>query len=320
MRIILGTPVNSRPKPWLYIHVPALMINAFDIMKTGVNSKEHVVKNILQYDGEVWMDSGGYQFLRHGKVPDIEDLARIYDKYWDIRYYLNLDYPPTPNDSEHEIEDKLESSLKNYDYLVRRFDNILPVIHYHWKTEIIMKYLLKYLDYNPQCIAIGGLVPYVLITRGVPRNSRKLALNFLMRIKQETDICVHVLGLGSPIINPILKAIGIDSTDTSTWRVKAAYGKVIMPGGGERHVSGRSISFGGKKATDDDLGRLYDFLGKTGFPLIDRFDDVRTSFEYRALVNAWVVLNSSEAPSSGVFKKMYDEITSMANTQSAVLI
>lgn len=310
VRIILGTPVNSRPKPWLYFRVPAIMVNAFDIMRSRGSRREHVIKNVLQYDGEVWMDSGGFQFLRHGKVPNIEDLAKVYSQYWDIRYFLNLDYPPSPpTDDEHDLETKLRKSLNNYEYLIRRFDNVLPVIHYHWRTEVITKYIIKYLDYNPKCIAIGGLVPYVLISKGVPKDSRRSAIKFLLRTKQETGMCIHVLGLGSPVINPILKFINIDSTDTSTWRVKAAYGKVVMPGGGERHVSGRSINFGGKEASRDDLVRLYAFLRDTGFPVIDRFNDIMTSFEYRALVNAWVVLNSFEEPSTGVFRAIYDELT-----------
>ncbi|MCG2869493.1 MAG: hypothetical protein L7H10_01945 [Vulcanisaeta sp.] len=314
MRVILGAPIRSRPKPWLFFRVPAVMVNAFDIVRSGV--REHVVKNLLQYDGEVWMDSGGYQFLKHGKVLDIEDLAALYDRYWDVRYYLNLDYPPSPTDSEGEVRSKLKASLRNYEYLTRRFDNVIPVIHYHHRTDIISEYLVKYLDRNPPCIAIGGLVPYVLISRNVPKNSRKLALEFLLRVRQETKACIHVLGLGSPVINPILKAIGVDSTDTSTWRVKAAYGKVVMPGGGERHVSGRAINFGGKEATSDDLARLYRFLRETGFPLIDRFfEELQTSFEYRALVNAWVILNSYEPPSTGVFRKIYNELVESMGRQ-----
>ncbi len=316
VRIILGTPINSRPKPWLYFHVPTIMVNAFDVIRNRISKKERVIKNVLQYDGEVWMDSGGFQFLRHGKVPEIEDLAKVYDQFWDIRYFLNLDYPPSPTDSDHELEAKLRMSMVNYEYLTKRFDNVLPVLHYHWRTDIIMEYLVKYLDFNPKCIAIGGLVPYVLISRGVPKDSRRSALRFLLRIKQETDTCIHVLGLGSPIINPILKLIGVDSTDTSTWRVKAAYGKVIMPGGGERHVSGRSINFGGKKITPDDLMRLHKFLRDTGFPIIDRFNDIKLSFEYRALINAWVVLNSFEEPNSGVFRAIYDELVSMFSKEA----
>ncbi|WP_243666401.1 hypothetical protein [Vulcanisaeta sp. JCM 16159] len=61
--------------------------------------------------------------------------------------------------------------------------------------------------------------------------------------------------------------------------------------------------------------RLYAFLRDTGFPVIDRFNDIMTSFEYRALVNAWVVLNSFEEPSTGVFRAIYDELTREASAK-----
>ncbi|WP_069806740.1 hypothetical protein [Vulcanisaeta thermophila] len=310
MKIILGTPLSARPKPWLYFRVPAVMVNAYDVLRSKLFARDHSIKNWLQYDGEVWMDSGGYQFLKHGITPNLNDIARVYDHYWDVRYYLNLDYPPSPSDDEFTARDKLKASMSNFEVLVRRFDNVVPVIHYHWSTGVVLEYLRKYLDYNPECIAIGGLVPYILVIRGVPRNSRRNALSFLREVRREFRGCIHVLGLGSPILNPILRAIGIDSTDTSTWRLKAAYGKVIMPGGGERHVSGRQVNFGRRVASLSELLELRDYLFRTGFPLVDRFDDVRGSFEYRALVNAWVVLTSFEEPRHGVFRRIYQELTS----------
>lgn len=108
---------------------------------------------------------------------------------------------------------------------------------------------------------------------------------------------LHVLGLGSPSVTPILAKIGVDSTDSATWRLKAAYGKVVLPGGGERHVTNRVVNFGRAKATLEDLHTLYTFLKNTGFPALDDFyQRLSTSFEYRALVNAWVVLHSREPP------------------------
>ncbi|MEM1804186.1 MAG: hypothetical protein QXR80_06790, partial [Desulfurococcaceae archaeon] len=97
------------------------------------------------------------------------------------------------------------------------------------------------------------------------------------------------------------------STDSATWRLKAAYGKVILPGGGERHVTSRAVSFGKAKPKDGELEELYRFLKETGFPALDGFyEKIRTSFEYRALVNAWVVVKSwTQTPKAPAFKKLY---------------
>ncbi len=313
MKIILGTPINARPYPWLYYRVPAIMINAFDLLRKGVR-KVNLVKPILQFEGEVWMDSGGFQFLKKGLTPNLEELMRLYESIWDVRFFLSLDYPPSPQDDVESLERKFQASLKNYDLLYRRLDSVIPVIHFHWRVDVVVKYLKTYIEeYTPSIIAVGGLVPYILIQRGVPKGSRELALKFLLALRNYVKCRIHVLGLGSPLLNPILKAIGIDSTDSNTWRVKAAYGKVVLPGGGERHVSEKEVSFGRKKASEDDLRLLREFLRRTGFPLLDRFDEIRTSFDYRALVNAWVVLHSYEEPKSPTFNRLYRMVLECAS-------
>ncbi len=310
MKIILGTPINSRPKPWLYFKINSLMVNAFDILKNRRYLNNSSLRMILNFDNEIWIDSGGYQFLKHGIEPKIEDIERIYEKYWDARFYLNLDYPPSPSDDEYTLKIKLRKSLENYDRLFKKFENTIPIIHFHHKIDIIMNFLKKYLNYNFEILAVGALVPYVLMTKGVPSGSRRLAINFLKELRSIFKGKIHVLGLGSPIVTAILKAIGIDSTDSSTWRVKAAYGKIVSPGGGEVHVTDRNINFGKKKASIQDINRIYNFLRETNFPLIGDFWKICTDFEYRALVNAWIVIHSEELPRCRSFLKIYREAIS----------
>lgn len=313
MKIILGTPLNAIPKPWLYFKVNAIMVNAFELSrKTNHKINDAPIQTLLNYSGEVWVDSGGYQFLRHGKSPSIEDIAKTYLTYWDGTYYLNLDYPPLPTDDEYVAKCKFEKSFQNYvqlsKYVEREGLTIIPVVHFYYKTKLTWFYLKKYLDFNPEVIAVGAIVPYVLFLRGVPKGSRKNAINFLKELREFCKCKIHVLGLGSPIVTAILKLLGIDSTDSSTWRIKAAYGKILLPGGGEIHVTSRSIKFGRRKATKQDIQYIYEFLKKHNFPLIDRFDEIYTSFEYRALVNAYIVQICDIPPKAKQFEKIYKEI------------
>jgi len=311
VRVILGTPVGARPMPWLHYRVPAVMVNAYELLRRGVRGG---VKGVLGYDGEVWVDSGGYQFMRRGVVPRIDDVVRVYEESWDARYYLSLDYPPLPTDDEAVLRAKLKATLRSYEVLRRRFDNVVPVVHYHWSGGCVEWVL----DRNPEVIAIGALVPYVLVSRGVPGRSRFRAMEFIAKVRGVFRGRIHVLGLGSPVLNPILESLGVDSTDTSTWRVKAAYGKVILPGGGERHVSGREISFGRGELRGEEFGLLLDFLRRTGFPLLHRIGELGSSFEYRALVNAWVVLNSREPPRSRQFRRILEEVVGRAYSEATV--
>ena len=108
-------------------------------------------------------------------------------------------------------------------------------------------------------------------------------------------------------MTPILAAVGVDSTDSATRRLNAAYGKVLLPGGGERHVTDRRVNFGKAKPKDGELEELYNFLKARGFShLKDFFERIRTSFEYRALVNAFIVIHSAQhAPRPPAFRRLY---------------
>lgn len=320
MKIILGTPIRAVPKPWLdflgVLKVP-VMVSAYELRKVKATG-DSPLHTMLQHDGEIWVDSGGYQFLTKGVDIGVEYVAKVYSAFWDASRYLSLDYPPSPRDDEGLARAKFRRSVESYvklsSMLRREYIDIVPVVHYYRDEDLVYETLKAVINHSPGLIAIGGLVPYVLVTRNVPKNSRIRALRFVAKVTEELGdlgIRVHVLGLGSPAVTPILELIGVDSTDTSTWRVKAAYGKVVLPGGGERHVTGRSVNFGKRPIRNGELDELYSFLKRTGFPYLNKFPDaLYTSFEYRALINAWVVLVSRDEPRSGVFKSIYSTFAS----------
>ncbi len=320
MKVILGTPVCAVPRPWHHYNVDGIMLNAFEILSKKIHAKFENAHEIVQADVryDVWLDSGGYQFLRHGMIPDVDKICKVYSKFEDATYLLSLDLPPSPTDSYDEARRKIMKSFENYVKLRSIFrDRVIPVLHYYHREDLVVQFLYKYMEYSCNLIAIGALVPYVLILRGVRGDSRLRAMRFLAKIKnvvRDYQCGVHVLGLGSPVVTPILDAIGIDSTDSATWRVKAAYGKVVLPGGGEVHVTSRHINFGKRKATERDLEYLRQFLQNTGFPLIHRFQSIHDSFEYRALVNAYVIIHSREKPKAKMFERIYNMIVKEIET------
>lgn len=296
---MLGTPLNASPKPWHYFPVPALMINALEVRGDP--------REVLGYEGELWIDSGGYQILRKGVQVDVDKIIEVYREV-DAQAYLALDVPPSPTDDPHAAEKKMEKTYKNWEKMRRALgDSVVPVLHVTPQPDLFYKYLEKYAD-SP-ALAIGGAVPYVLVTRGVPRGSRAYALRLIKEARKRYRGHLHVLGLGSPSVTPLLEALGVDSTDTATWRVKAAYGKVILPGGGERHVTRRAINFGKAKPKNGELEELYQYLKETGFPHLQDFHTrIQTSFEYRALVNAWVVLHPTRHPRPRAFYQIYQHV------------
>lgn len=318
LKILLGTPPRAIPKPWItfagVVKVPVI-VSAFELLKIKPPG-DSPLHTLLQHGDEVWVDSGGYQFLSRGIEISVDDVAKVYINFWDASKYLSLDYPPLPADDEYVASRKFRKSIEAYRRLSKLLERegieVMPVVHYYRDEELVGKVMNEVLNYNPREIAVGGLVPYILVTRNVPRNSRWRALNFIIRVINEFRGRIHVLGLGSPSITPILEMLGVYSTDSSTWRVKAAYGKVILPGGGERHVTGRSINFGRRIIKPSELEELYVFLRDTGFPLINDYPSkLYTSFEYRALVNAWVTLKSRSEPRGRGFRSMYERVRAL---------
>ena len=318
MKVLLGTPPRATPRPWIdfagIINVPVI-VSAFELLKVKPLN-DAPLHSLLQHSGEIWVDSGGYQFLSRGIEIGINDVAKVYSRFWDASTYLALDYPPLPSDDVNEAFRKFRKTINAYHELSKVLEKegieVMPVIHYYKDEGIVFKALRSIIDHNPKAIAIGGLVPYVLVTRNVPKNSRWRALLFIAKVMREFNGRIHVLGLGSPSITPTLELLGVYSTDSSTWRIKAAYGKVILPGGGERHVTGRRVNFGRRVIKEGELEELYLFLRETKFPLLENYPDyLYSSFEYRALVNAWVTLMSRSKPRGSGFRLMYERVQAM---------
>ena len=300
MLIALGTPLKGRPRPWEYFKVPALMVNAYEIIKNGRLRKEIQAKGLhefLNYDGTIFLDSGGYQAMRRGIDIKIEDLVYIY-KLANADFYFSLDYPSYESSSS---KSKIEKTIANYERLIKIVENVIPIVHPDINRALIE--FDAYKKYSPEYIAIGGLVPLVLTTKGL-MNGRKKAIDLIAKMRMLHKGLLHLMGLGSPTLIPIIKILKCDSTDSSSWRIKAAHGKIMLPDGGERHVANKPAKFGCIKLTEEEKMSLERYK----CPIMKEFDweDIENLFEVRALFNAWITLfvsrNSFEI--SGPFTKL----------------
>lgn len=228
-----------------------------------------------------WVDSGGYQFMMRGLRLGVSDVLDAY-RGIEARYYMALDEPPRDL-GEREV---MERNVSLFEELYERFDLggvLVPVIHFYYPVELILEAAERYSRYS-EVVAYGGIIP-PLLRRTRYRFPSLAGIALLRRVWRGA---IHVLGAGSPIMLYLASVAGGDSADTSTWRVKAAYGHVLIPGRGERSV-GRSRTWATPRAGEEELEELEAFLRRTGFPLTDSFRDLIRGFTGRAIVNAWVV-------------------------------
>ncbi len=258
MKVILGVP-DMRIPVW-GLGVP-LMVNQLSWSK-------------VPWENETWVDSGGYQTMVRGVKVSLEAVLEKY-KILNVDYYMSLDIPPAPCSPPSPL------NFRNFEYLYSRLEKrIIPVVH-AYDVESLRKAIDFYSQYT-DVIAYGGIVPPSLNGGG----GKKLAVVIYKLLRREWKGKIHVLGAGSPFMRRLFH--DADSVDTSTYRVKAIHGMVLIPGLGERYVGERKIVWRARRATEEEVEVLMSFLERTGFPFQPRLDHWKS----RALINAWVLLHS----------------------------
>lgn len=298
----LGTPLKGRPRPWEHFKVPALMVNAYEIIKSEKLRRDIQAKGglheFLNYDGTIFLDSGGFQAMKHGIDVNIDKLIEIY-KMADADYCFSLDYPSPYGRSSKK---KIVKTILNFTILRKHFDHMIPIVHPNINRA--MKEYEAYMGCYPEYLAVGGVVPLMLTTKGI-KNGRKRAIDLIAKIRRLYFGRLHIMGLGSPTVVPILKCLNCDSTDSAAWRIKAAHGKIMLPDGGERYISNKGASFGIVSLSEKEIKTIENLK----CPIIKMYGwtGLENSFEIRALFNAWITLSSNESKAPkvyGPFKKL----------------
>ena len=324
-KLILGTPLQAIPRPWLLLPIEGVMVNAYEILSYGLSKvRGRNLRRILGIDNsdiELWIDSGGYQFLSRGLNPGVDKIAKVYREV-DADYYISLDYPPGPRDDEKiramKIAKTVSSfmSMKNMLRGLIEEGRLIPV--FHLSVGESLRIQLRVYESHSITAAVGGLIPHFMQLSG--KGSRLKAVLFLLLMRKIWGGKLHALGLASAAIIPLLKSIGIDSGDTQSWRHKAAYGKIIIPTIGERHVSGRRVKFGPSTLREEEYPLYREYLNKASRILRRQIshEDLVNSFEARALFNSYILL---EVASNGAryrgpsraFMRLFERIQELKN-------
>lgn len=301
-RLIVGTPVSAVPKPWKVMRLPGVMVNSYELLKMDFSVvRGRGLRRLLEIDDdtELWIDSGGYQFLSKGEPPSTRLLYKLVKLYREVDadYYVALDVPPGPRDDASSRAAKISMTINNF---IKMRDMLRDLVEegrlvpvFHLATGEALSLQLRVYEPCATTAAVGGLIPYIMQRAG--RYSRAKAITFLTLIRKLWSGRLHALGIASAATIPLLREIGVDSGDTQSWRHKAAYGKVVVPGLGERHISGQKVSFGPAvfKGNEEELFTKY--LEEAAPQIGVTREGLREKFEQRALFNLWVLLRVSSS-------------------------
>jgi tRNA-guanine family transglycosylase len=303
--------VRGYPRPWYFFKIDGLMLNAYEIIrnKSLVNHiKNEGIHKYIKFNDLITMDSGGFLFMKRGEISITpEEIMNLYEES-KPNFGVILDYPLTPNLPRDIMEKRLLKTIENIKRMleVRRSTNpeIIPVIH-GYDVEIIKYYVKKLQEVGEFNIyGIGSLVPSVFNTKGIGGIHNVIKIVSFVRTLLPDKI-LHVFGVGSSITMHLMFYIGADSIDTTSWRIKAAFGAIQLPGVGDRHITPRK-----RHKHYPTLSREEQkILDECECPACKRegLEGLIRSFTLRALHNAWVYQKEIEKARRLIKSGEYEE-------------
>lgn len=290
----IGNEINGIPRPWELFDVDTVMLNAYEIMSAS-KLKEMEDKGIhkyLKHDKLIMMDSGGFLFQKKDNVSiNAEAILEIYENVKpDIG--VILDHPLDPSKDENTNHKRWLKTLENTDFMVANSSEIalLPVVHGYTSEQlkIACKELKKLVC--PKAIGIGSLVP--LITSPNYGVAKEFVIDAIRIVREEfPHSFLHVFGIGGTTTMHLMFSLGVDSVDSMSWRLKAAYGAIQLPGVGDRFISPPKRR---KRISEHEQKLLAKCLcpicrGKTIKERKENFDNLNPStYQKRAIHNAYV--------------------------------
>jgi|Deesub1362A_J573_1020465.scaffolds.fasta_scaffold00609_20 tRNA-guanine family transglycosylase len=238
----LGCLLKSKPHPWDHFKVETVLVNAYEIIEKRMSIDS--IHEYLNVNGIVMMDSGGFQLMKKNIPVTPELLLDIY-KRAEPDIGVVLDHPFNPMDLESRFE-RWKNTISNTEFMLENSHNIalMPVIHGYTIDDVKKACKeIKEITY-PKMVGIGSLVPIVRYMKtsvlselnGI--NTIEFMAKVISIVREEfPDTFLHVFGVGSVSTMHLMFSLGVDSVDSMSWRMKAAYGALQLPSIGDRFIS-----------------------------------------------------------------------------------
>ena len=236
----LKPPVWDTDSPYYLSDLKAVMVPYADFHYMPARRRQamevglHASFGIPSYMS-IYLDNGAFRFSRdEGEVPrqDYEAFVAQARPNW---YAIPQDYIPTPRMSDVKQLECLQKTMDvNQSY---SHDGYVPILH-------ISRHLNEYLRQfkanerlrSKPIFALGGIVPNLL--RTPKAMSYKEILNSVRQVRATfADRELHLFGVGGTATLHVAALLGLDSVDSSGWRVRAARGIVQLTGIGDRAVA-----------------------------------------------------------------------------------
>jgi len=274
----------------------------------------------LQYEpGKLFLDNGAFTASSKGIDLDSERVILVQET---LRPDLTipLDYPLRATMSRKQMQQNWLRTRDNIVYWqssTRLAGKLVPALHAWDKRSLIDNILWIQKHADSDYVALGSIVPPDFAGSegffGDRQPSRELVDMVSLAIssvQKLSSLKVHLMGFGSsPLTLNLAYYLGADSTDSSGYRRKAAYGKIVLRGTGERYVGNGSANFGTTRLAEDEEKGTRDIalLERCTCPICRTNKDMLwTDWRSRAIHNEYVM--KQEAATAKQLTRVGDEV------------
>ncbi|MEN2975110.1 MAG: tRNA guanosine(15) transglycosylase TgtA [Candidatus Caldarchaeales archaeon] len=233
---VINPIVQDIPARWMDENLKAKIVitNAYIMYK---RLREEALKNgvhrILDFDGVVMTDSGGYQILEYGEVEATPEEIALFEEDIKTDIAVPLDVP-TGLVGKRPAEETVEKTLKNLEATIKVLDD-RPVRNALWVGTIqggvhiaLLKKCaekVKEMDFN--LYALGSPTP--LMERY--QFTKLFEMIIATRSVIEYGKPLHLFGAGHPMIFSFIVALGVDMFDSASYYLYARDGRYITETG-----------------------------------------------------------------------------------------
>jgi len=197
----------------------------------GKEASEKGIHDIIDFDGSIMTDSGGYQVLEYGKVDVTPKDMASFERSIQTDIAIPLDKPTGYGLSKNKAKSFVDQTLKVSRETLGESGNNDPIwvgpIQGSEHFDLVKKSTKELVKYGFKMLALGSPVEFM-----ESYEFRLLAKMIIIAKKQmPSSIPLHLFGAGHPLTIPLAVALGCDTFDSASYILYAKDDRYITEGG-----------------------------------------------------------------------------------------
>jgi len=205
-----------------------VITNAYITMnRYGEEAAKRGIHNIINFDGAIMTDSGGYQVLEYGKVNVEPEAMAEFEKKIMTDFAIPLDKPTGYGLSKKKATGYVDHTLKVSKKTIEDKDDNGQIwigpIQGAEHLDLVRRSTKELIKYGYQMLAFGSPVEVM------EAYEYRLLAKMIIEAKKHipASIPLHLFGAGHPLTIPIAIALGCDTFDSASYMLYAKHDRYI---------------------------------------------------------------------------------------------